>query len=389
MKRRIAMLLICSLLLALLSGCGNTNPTGQGASSDGVDYNQYLNAQGAYGCTDMGWYIYENNQIEFLDAGLKTPILPLCAKADCPHNDPTTCSSYLPEGSFCVYAWNNLLYFEKFDTDSSSEDLYQMGLDGQDRKKIITMVPDTDSFAGVMQCGGGHFSLVYYEYTVNGDVSILYLFSLEDPNAQPEILFTNEEQVMEAQGDTSQVPRPYVVHMGEDWIFYSVEVGPHGNVTTSLYGYQIATGETKLLVEDDFFVGGDLSPVGDTLYWYDTDGSTFGALNSIDLNTGEISEICEIPVEDNWWGSMDDQFLYVSGCDAAGNAALAVYDFEGNLLQELSGEELDGRVSYAFSNGDKAFFRLSAQYSNEPVCWVDKKAVAKGKAEFQMLEFDN
>ena len=131
------------------------------------------------------------------------------------------------------------------------------------------MVPDTDSFAGVMQCGGGHFSLVYYEYTVNGDVSILYLFSLEDPNAQPEILFTNEEQVMEAQGDTSQVPRPYVVHMGEDWIFYSVEVGPHGNVTTSLYGYQIATGETKLLVEDDFFVGGDLSPVGDTLYWYE------------------------------------------------------------------------------------------------------------------------
>lgn len=177
MKRRTAMLLICSLLPALLSGCGNTNPIGPGASSDGVDYNQYLKAQGVYGCTDMGWYIYENNQIEFLDAGLKTPVLPLCAKADCPHKDPTTCSSYLPEGIFCIFAWNNLLYFEKFDTDSSSEDLYQM--------------------------------------------------------------------------------------------------------------------------------------------------------------------------------------------------------------------ELDGRVSYAFSNGDKAFFHLSAQYSNEPVCWVDKEAVAKGKAEFQMLEFDD
>lgn len=387
MKRRIAILLIGSLLLALLSGCGNANPDAQGGSSDGVDYNQYLNAQGQYGCTSMGWYIYENDQIEFLDVGMKTPIVPLCAKADCSHNDPTTCSSYLPQGSFCIYAWNNQLYFEKTDSDSSSVDLYQMGLDGQDRKKVITMVPDTDSFAGVMQCGGGHFSMVYYEYTVNGDVSTLYLFSLKDPQAQPEILFTNEEQVMAAQGDTSQVPRPYVMHMGEDWIFYSVESGPTGARSNSLYGYEIATGETKLLVEDDFFVGGDLSPVGDTLYWYDTDGSTFGTLNSIDLNTGEISKICDVPVEENWWGSMDDRFLYVNGTTSEGNAAMLVYDFEGNLVQELSSQELDGRVSYAFSNGDKVFFYLYALYSNEPVCWVDKEALAKGKAEFQMLEF--
>ena len=54
-------------------------------------------------------------------------------------------------------------------------------------------------------------------------------------------------------------------------MFYNVESGPTGARSNSLYGYEIATGETKLLVEDTFFIGGDLSPVGDTLYWYDTD----------------------------------------------------------------------------------------------------------------------
>ena len=72
------------------------------------------------------------------------------------------------------------------------------------------------------------------------------------------MLFSNEEQVVAAQGDTSQIPRPYVMHVGEEWVFYNVESGPTGSRSDSLYGYEIATGETKLLVEDTFFIGGDL-----------------------------------------------------------------------------------------------------------------------------------
>lgn len=382
------MLLIAGILLALLSGCSGKAPAGEGNAPGGVDYNQYLNAPGDYGCTDLGWYINENAQIYFLDAGLKTPMVPLCAKADCQHNDPTTCSSYLPQGAFGLYAWNNQLYFEKFGGEPTSEDLYQMGQDGQNRKKTLTLV-ETNNYSGILRSGGGYLTLVYYEYTVNGDVSTLYLFSLADPKAQPEVLFTNEEQVLASQGDTSKVERPYVMHVGEDWVFYLVESGPSGACTDSLYGYEIATGETRLLVEDTFFAGDDLSPVGDTLYWYDTDGATYGTLNRTDLSTGETAKVCDVPVEEGWWGSMDDQFLYVVGTDAQGNAAMAVYDFEGNLVQELSGLDWQGRLNYAFSDGDKVFFCLYALYTNKPVCWLDKGDLAKGKAEVQTLEFDS
>ena len=41
------------------------------------------------------------------------------------------------------------------------------------------------------------------EYTVNGDVTTLYLLSLADPTAEPAVLFSNAEQVETAQGDTS------------------------------------------------------------------------------------------------------------------------------------------------------------------------------------------
>ena len=62
---------------------------------------------------------------------------------------------------------------------------------------------------------------------------------------------------------------------------------PPAHVPIPSTASEIATGETKLLVEDTFFIGGDLSPVGDTLYWYDTDYDlTYGRLNQIDLESG-------------------------------------------------------------------------------------------------------
>ena len=111
------------------------------------------------------------------------------------------------------------------------------------------------------------------------------------------------------------------------------------------------------MVEDDFFIGGDLSPVGNTLYWYDTDGYTFGRLNQIDLNTGETTMVAEIPITEDVWGSMDDKYLYVSGGNETTPAELAIYDFEGNEVQRLSCEMLGMPISYAFSNDSKVVFR--------------------------------
>lgn len=387
MRKILSTLLICGFSFVLFSGCGGRS--GQDAAPSSTDFNQYLKSQSFYGCTDQGWYIEPVQQVYYFAGDLKSAPIPLCAKADCNHSDPTTCSSYLTEGGYGIYAWNNMLYYLCMPMGHDGIDLYQMGLDGQDRKVLVNLFPEANNYSYVTNVGGGYLTVAMSEYTVNGDVATLYLISLADPTAEPAMLFSNAEQVEEAQGDTSQIPRPYVMHVGKEWVFYSVEIGPSGEVTNSLYGYEIATGETKLLVKDDFFIGGDLSPVGDILYWYDTDGYTYGRLNWIDLNTGETTMVAEIPITEDVWGSMDDNYLYVSGGNEMTPAELAIYDFEGNEVQRLSCEMLGMPISYAFSNDSRVVFRRYDLGSVMPVCWVDKDKLAQGKAEFHMIESES
>lgn len=379
MRKILSALLIC-FSFALLSGCGGKS--GQDATPSSMDFNQYLNGQGFYGCTDNGWYTWNNEQIYFVDASLNAGAVLLCAKADCNHSDPNTCSSYLYNS---IYAANNSLYYLDMAQNGNGIDLCQMGLDGRDRKMLAKLFPEANNYSYVANVGGSYLTVAMSEYTVNGDVATLYLFSLADPTAEPAVLFSNAEQVEMAQGDISQISRPYVMHVGTEWVFYNVESGTTAQRSNSLYGYEIATGETKLLVEDDFFIGGDLSPVGDTLYWYDTDGYTYGRLNQIDLNNGETTMVAEIPITENVWGSMDDQYLYVSGGNGVEPAELAIYDFEGNELQSFSCEKLGMPITYAFSNDSKVVFRRYDQGTMLPVCWVDKDKLAQGKAEIHRI----
>ena len=381
MRKILSVLLIYSFSLVLLSSCGGKPEQEDTPSS--TDFNQYLNSQSFYGCTDRGWYIWNNEQIYFLDDGLTATPTVLCAKADCSHTDPNTCSSYLSNG---IYASNNTLYYLNMPQDGKGIDLCQMGSDGQDRKVLSNLLPEADNYSYVANGGGGYLTVALSEYTVNGDVTTLYLISLADPTAEPAVLFSNEEQVVAAQGDTSQIPRPYVMHVGEEWVFYNVESGPTGQRSNSLYGYEIATGETKLLVKDTFFIGGDLSPVGNTLYWYDTDGSTYGRLNQINLESGAITLVRDIAIGADMWGTLDDKYLYVSGGSAAEPADLVVYDFEGNELQRLSCEGLGMPISYAFSDDSKVVFRSFDLGQTMPVCCVDKAELAEGKAEFHLID---
>ena len=381
MRKILSVLLIYSFSLVLLSSCGGKPEQEDTPSS--TDFNQYLNSQSFYGCTDRGWYIWNNEQIYFLDDGLTATPTVLCAKADCSHTDPNTCSSYLSNG---IYASNNTLYYLNMPQDGKGIDLCQMGSDGQDRKVLSNLFPEADNYSYVANGGGGYLTVALSEYTVNGDVTTLYLISLADPTAEPAVLFSNEEQVVAAQGDTSQILRPYVMHVGEEWVFYNVESGPTGQRSNSLYGYEIATGETKLLVKDTFFIGGDLSPVGNTFYWYDTDGSTYGRLNQINLESGAITLVRDIAIGADMWGTLDDKYLYVSGGSAAEPADLVVYDFEGNELQRLSCEELGMPISYAFSDDSKVVFRSFDLGQTMPVCCVDKDELAEGKAEFHLID---
>ena len=308
MKRVLYLLLCCCIALLGLTACGREDDS---TAASYTDFNQYLNSQSIYGCTDNGWYIWSHDQVYFQDADVTSGPVVLCAKANCGHNAPNTCTSYLTAGSYGIFAWNNTLYYLCMPLGHDGIDLCQMGLDGQGRKVIANLFPGANNYSFMADVGGGYLTVALSEYTVNGDVTTLYLISLADPTAEPAVLFTNEEQVVAAQGDTSQIPQPYVMHVGEEWVFYNVESGTTGQRSNSLYGYEIATGETKLLVEDTFFIGGDLSPVGDVLYWYDTDGSTYGRLTQINLKSGETALVRDIPIGDDVWGDIDLSLIHI------------------------------------------------------------------------------
>ena len=371
---------LCMVLL-LLTGCSGRS--GQDATPSSTDFNQYLNGQGFYGCTDNGWYTWNNEQIYFVDASLNAGAVLLCAKADCNHSDPNTCSSYLYNS---IYAANNSLYYLDMAQNGNGIDLCQMGLDGRDRKMLAKLFPEANNYSYVANVGGGYLTVAMSEYTVNGDVATLYLFSLADPTAEPAVLFSNAEQVEMAQGDTSQIPRPYVMHVGEEWVFYNVESGASGMRSNSLYGYEIATGETKLLVEDTFFIGGDLSPVGDTLYWYDTDYDlTYGRLNQIDLESGEITLIRDIPIQAGEYGCLDDRYLYIDCGDNVETARLVVYNFEGNEVQTISCAGLGMNLGYVFSNDSVVCFSNYTLRDQMPTCWVDKARLEQGTAEIHTI----
>ena len=128
-----------------------------------------------------------------------------------------------------------MLYYPCMPMGHDGIDLYQMGLDGQDRKVLANLFPGANDYSMITDGGNGYLTVALSEYTVNGDVTTLYLISLADP-ADAMVLFSNEEQVIAAQGDTSQIPRPYVMHVGEEWVFYNVESGPTGARSNSLYG---------------------------------------------------------------------------------------------------------------------------------------------------------
>ena len=297
------------------------------------------------------------------------------------HNDPGECTSYLTTGSYSIYAWNNELYYLGLTSDLSALELYKMNLHGQDRVRVTTLKLDTTSYFYTMSAGCGCFTINYTDTTINGDVTTLYLYSFEEPEADPIILFSNRAYVEEQSVPPEEVPKPYPVHLGEDWVLYSVQQGSIGAKKELLYAYQISTGGTKLL-EDGFSTGDDVAIKENRLYWYDQGGKLY----QIDLASGESVLLCEMAVGEQVYGVCDDQWLYIIGGTDPDQAELVIYDYEGNEVQRLSCAELGCTLGYAFSTRDRVYFRNSGLLGSvEPVCYIKKADIGTGSAKFYQI----
>lgn len=382
MKKWIGIIISSVMIAGLLAGCGDQTPAKDATA--GVDYNQYLSCPGYFACTDEAWYVLSGNQLYFLDSGLKAPLSVLCSKPDCNHSDPAVCSSYLPTGAFEIFAWNNTLYYLTMPVGGGLV-LNQMGPDGQDRKEVKNLLPDAINYYYTSLTGCGHLALNFVESTIDGDISTLYLISLSDSDHEPVAVFSNKEQVQDANTLAEDAPQACAKLCTDDWLYYQLAEGPKEARTYALMAYCISSGETKKLVEDGFSMTDGLTQKGDSLYWFDTTKT----LKKIELSTGEISAVAEISVEEDMSGVFDDRYLYLSGGVSAPNeeSFLVVYDYEGNEVQQISCAELGGSAGYAFSSESKVFFFNSSKFGKiDPVCWVDKNELSEGKAEFHLLQ---
>lgn len=387
MRKRLLRNVLCLVtLLALLTGCGNQAPKSTGTTGNGngseVDYNQYINANGSYAVTDSAYFICDAGKLQFLESSLQSPVTLLCAKADCDHQDPDQCSAYLPLGSPSLYTWNGALYYDVCEAGKIS--IYQMDLSGQNRKLAATLpiVSETGSLAYLMDLACGHLEITFYDDTPAGEVITIYLFSMEDLTAEPVEVYTNRNEVSAQAELQENLPRPVPVCLSQDWAFYCLELGEPGARKFDLYGYQISTGENKLLVKDDYSPPDDLSAVGNELHWYDTDG----ALYTVDLTTGACTKNADIPVDPEEYGALDDQWLYVTGGTSKETAEVAVYALDGTEVQRLSCADIGTPLSYAFSTADRVFFREAGFSNMDPICYLEKSALSQNNGELIPLK---
>ena len=120
-----------------------------------------------------------------------------------------------------------------------------------------------------------------------------------------------------------------------------------------------------------------MSPRDGLLYWYTPEDG----LCSTDLASGETRRYLVPPgAEAAYHWHYDDLYFYLF---SKADAGLAVYTYEGDLVQFIPFGGLDLLPVYALSTPDYILFCDSGDYVNcDYACYVEKAALAAGTAEF-------
>lgn len=382
-------LLSFALGLVGLTGCVGTTP--EQTSSNDIDYNQYIAAQGFAAYTQDAYFFHSDRQVTVLSPSLLAPAVPICSRADCRHG-AGDCPAYLVASGICPYG--EKLYYTYYiwdDTATSQVGLYRMDYDGGNRE--LVQVLDMDVGASSMyetNMGCGYLVVSLYQWQTCGQVQTVYLFSLDRPQDQPVVLFTNREEVEAAQQEVSSDPSfslggipgiPSVVstYLVDDWVFYDITL----DEGCTLYGYHIPTGET-IAVTEEWRPAAPLSLNDGVLYWR-RPGEPICAQN---LETGERTEYRgDLPQEDQYYASCDDRYFYlVPKEEVSGLPALSVYDYQGNLVQSFDPGATEQHIQYSLSSPQYVFFANYKDAGVEPVYYLEKDALAKGQAQLTKLE---
>lgn len=388
MKKRAMLGLLC-LVLTMLTACTSSTP--KETPSNGVDYNQYIRARGFVAYTQDAYFFLNDHQVSVLSASLSAPVVPICTRADCRHG-AGDCPAYLETSA--IYPYAGKLYYMDYITDDigvSELGLYRMDYDGGNRELVQVLDIQVGS-SSMYQANMGSGCLVVdlNQWKTSGQVQTVYLFSLDRPQDEPVVLFTNREEVeasQQAEGATpnyslggipgiSTVTWTYLV---DDWVFYDITL----DEACTLYGYHIPTGET-ITVTEEWVSASPLALQEGVLYW----NVPGGPICAQDLETGEQTEYRgDLPQENQYYASCDDRYFYlVPQEDVTDVPALSVYDYQGNLVQSFEPGATEQQLQYSLSSPQYVFFADYEDAGVEPVYYLEKDALAKGQAKLTTLE---
>lgn len=372
LKRKFLSVSLIFCMLTALVGCSNSGNT----QEKRTDWARYTAQHGMMMVTDEAYLFYnpEWQCIQATDLQCSAPAIPICTKAQCTHSD-SSCSAYVDVPTY-FYSWGNRVYYITLSDDGS--ELYSMNITGEDRK-LETTLPQLDVQDGSLSynfCIGDDYLLLYAlttDIATNAQNCQLFLFDMNDLKAEPVTIFSTDE---------SDCMIDHYMYVMDGWAFYGLySSGKEG----SLYGYEIATGETKELVQN-WSNRNSLVVKDGMLYWCAVNKGIY----SVELATGKSTEYQHFDTGDiSGTQGYDDQYIYLSYL--TDDPKVVIYDYEGNQIAETKFDSPDDLPIYFFCSADKAYFSYTglqgADLYSLPVCYLEKSAIAQGTAEFTSLSY--
>lgn len=380
LKQKILVFLLIGCALTTLIGCSDSD-MGQ---KDDTDWFCYADRPGMLVFTDDAYLFYnpEWQYIQAMDLQCSAPAIPICTKAECTHSD-STCSAYVELPTY-FYGYQDKVYYIASDSDGKAG-LYSMNITGEKRRQE-TELPQLDLLSGSISynlyINDGYMLLSLWKEDIAAGTQTcqLFLYDLNQIKDNPVEIFYDDSRNCQVE---------YHMYIMDGWAIYGISRALKSESETeitqsSLYAYEIATGQTVELVQD-WSDRNSLSIKEGMLYWCAIDKGIY----SVDLATGEEIEYRAFDT-DEIMGSQgyDDQYIYLSYL--TDDPKVVIYDYEGNLITEITVTSDDVLPIYFFCSKDRAYFSYigsqGADLYSLPVCYLNKADLAKGTAEFVYLD---
>ena len=370
--KRIFSLLLAALLLTSFLSCAapkeGSDPAPTGAGSSETEANNKTFIVQDRQCTFADMIVspmFESEDSVYYCAGARTrkiyfsdkenkDWMPLCFKPNCLHRG-SDCNAQLEgENSYRIWPYGEYIYYVAYDrySSGSSPKLWRMKLDGSDHEFVLVFnyTKEVDVYDEYTWDFVFHNKYLYawlcasnpdLRKTERGFETLIFLVDLscDKPKAELTDLVYETGLPVCGRGDT----------------VYCFNTLNNNSITK----VDLVKGTQEKLCELPYYPDVGLVLKGDRLYvTYNQYDHQF---DYIDANTGETTHIMPLEVKVKY--KLTDDYLIGTDKKPKGTVASStddkkgtlIYDYEGNLVQQIPYEKYNRNIMAEFSSGDYVF----------------------------------